>query len=142
MPDSPAKTVKLVNVSPSGDVHVPALGIDVAAGAEVEVPARLAGRAPAWRLATDADDGDPGMYWERRPSDPDDLDSPAEILDPGEGLLAQPDNWRLPDQAQQVIDERQQAAQQPAQPSAPVVEPVEQQPEQLVTEDRAEPVED
>lgn len=68
MPKRPDDLVAVLNVS-GVDREIAATGQDVTAGGVVHVPADLAGRPPA---------GEPG----------------ADGYDPGEGLFAQPDNWR------------------------------------------------
>lgn len=60
---------KIKNVSPYGDLDVPLLGRVVAAGEVVEVSAAHAGKAPSGTPDTDG-------------------------YDPGQGLLAQVDNWQ------------------------------------------------
>lgn len=109
--------VAVRNVSPLGDLHLPALGLDVDAGAVVKVDAVLAGQPPAWRPVATTLDPDLG---ELAADDVDGVESPrmllrvdgvvvdasaqdvtgflaagqlVEVLDLGSGLLAQTQVW-------------------------------------------------
>jgi hypothetical protein len=79
---------KIQNVSPLGDLEVPALRRSVAAGEVVDVPAEVAGRAPSWGPA---DESTPD-FLTRVVVDEDGLEV-LEAFDPGFGLLAQPENF-------------------------------------------------
>jgi hypothetical protein len=76
-------------LSVDGETHI------VKAGQTLQVTPEAAGRAPSWRAATDAEAelllAKPLQMHSRRNGDQ------LEVFDLGEGLLAQPDNWRPAD---------------------------------------------
>jgi hypothetical protein len=87
------ETVAVQYLGGSAEVHVPEAGVTAQrgepgeGGPPVEVPAAVAGRAPGGRPARPGDD----LQWlESRPVPSGGI----EVLDPGEGLLAQVDLWR------------------------------------------------
>lgn len=70
-------TVFLKNINPLGDVDLPLVG-QLKAGEVFEIDAALAGRAPSTSTVVDEATGDE-----------------VEVIDPGEGLLAQVGNYEL-----------------------------------------------
>lgn len=86
-----AKLTSVTYVGPFDRVSVPSLGIDVEQGQTIQVGADAAGRPPGpWRPRTPEDPD----HWPRRPGTTDDGAAVTETHDPGEGLLAQHDNWQ------------------------------------------------
>jgi hypothetical protein len=84
----------------SGDdrrLHVDGETVIVKADETLQVTPEAAGRAPAWRTATDAEVdlllARPLAMHSRRNGEQ------VEVFDLGEGLLAQPDTWRPADAA-------------------------------------------
>lgn len=90
-----AHQVEVRNVNPRGSVRVFVDGehVEVDAGKVIKVTPESAGSAPRWRRATEAEaellQYTPEAMHTREHA------GHLEVFDLGEGLLAQPENWRL-----------------------------------------------
>ena len=86
----------LININPIGAVIIHDLGRTVEAGGEFECPDDIAGVPPFWRPATDADDLTfmhcrTSLIEGKKGDEPTEL---VEVLDLGQGLLAQVGNYQ------------------------------------------------
>ena len=85
--------MKIVNVSPLGDLEIDVLGLLVRAGQTVDVPDAVAGRQPEPRVAeceAELVAATAALDHARAKA----LREEWPTLDHGAGLLAQPGNWR------------------------------------------------
>lgn len=79
-------------IGPHDAVELRDLGVTVARGESFDCPDELAGSGPFWRTSREDDVDEDGVMRRFVTRVEDDL---LEVLEPGSGLLAQPDNWQV-----------------------------------------------